>query len=125
LEPFPGKCSQDDRAPVNRKVGCSSLPLTTSSVWYENGQRRQFEAVAEDKLAAKLAKVTERLGADAPHIERPAAERKTIATPLRHCPVPKQLDAGPFEAEVDSFRLHLAAEGKAGRTLHTYTEAVR
>jgi len=39
--------------------------------------------------------------------------------------VPKQLDAVPFEAEVDSFRLHLAAEGKAGRTLHTYTEAVR
>jgi hypothetical protein len=26
---------------------------------------------------------------------------------------------------VGSFRLHLAAEGKAGRTLHTYTEAVR
>jgi len=26
---------------------------------------------------------------------------------------------------MDSFRLHLAAEGKAGRTLHTYTEAVR
>jgi hypothetical protein len=39
--------------------------------------------------------------------------------------VPKQLDAGPFEAEVDSFRLHLAAEGKAGRTLDTYTQAVR
>jgi site-specific recombinase XerD len=52
-------------------------------------------------------------------------ERKTIATPRRHPSVPKQLGAGPFEAEVDSFRLHLAAEGKAGRTLHTYTEAVR
>ncbi len=54
-----------------------------------------------------------------------ADERKTTATPRRHSPVPKQLDAGPFEAEVNSFRLHLAAEGKAGRTLHTYTEAVR
>ena len=52
-------------------------------------------------------------------------ERKTIASPRRHPPVPKQLGAGPFEAEVDSFRLHLAAEGKAGRTLDTYTQAVR
>jgi hypothetical protein len=54
-----------------------------------------------------------------------ADERKTIVPPRRHPPVPKHLDAGPFEAEVDSFRLHLAAEGKAGRTLDTYTEAVR
>jgi integrase/recombinase XerD len=54
-----------------------------------------------------------------------ADERKTIATPQRHPPVPKQLDAGPFEAEVESFWLHLAAEGKAGRTLYTYTGAVR
>jgi site-specific recombinase XerD len=52
-------------------------------------------------------------------------ERKTTIPPQRHPPVPKQLGAGPFEAEVDSFRLHLAAEGKAGRTLHTYTGAVR
>ena len=44
------------------------------AVWYEDGQRRQCEAVAEDKLAAKLAKVTERLGADAPHLERPGAD---------------------------------------------------
>src|ERR1700678_2167357 len=54
-----------------------------------------------------------------------ADERKTTVPPRRHPPVPKQLGAGPFEAEVDSFRLHLAAEGKAGRTLHTYAEAVR
>jgi integrase/recombinase XerD len=35
------------------------------------------------------------------------------------------MDAGPFEAEVGSFWLHLAAEGKAGRTLDAYTKAVR
>jgi hypothetical protein len=52
-------------------------------------------------------------------------ERKTTAVPRRHPPVPKQLDAGPFEAEVNSFWLHLAAERKAGRTLDTYTGAVR
>jgi integrase/recombinase XerD len=43
----------------------------------------------------------------------------------RSSPQSKQLDAGPFEAEVGSFWLHLAAEGKAGRTIGTYTEAVR
>jgi len=45
-----------------------------------------------------------------------AGERKTIAIARRHSPVPKQLDAGPFGAEVDSFGLHLAAEGKAQGT---------
>ena len=38
---------------------------------------------------------------------------------------PKQLDAGIFQAEISSFRLHLAAEGKAARTVRTYTEAVQ
>ena len=44
------------------------------AVWYEAGRRRQCEAVAEGKLAAKLAKVTERLQADAPNLERPGAD---------------------------------------------------
>jgi site-specific recombinase XerD len=38
---------------------------------------------------------------------------------------PKQLDAGSFQAEIGSFRLHLAAEGKAAKTVRTYTEAVQ
>ena len=36
----------------------------------------------------------------------------------------KPLDAGPFAPEIGSFRLHLAAEGKAPKTVRTYTEAV-
>ena len=36
---------------------------------------------------------------------------------------PKQLDAGSFQPEISSFRLHLAAEGKAAKTVRTYTEA--
>jgi len=44
------------------------------AVWYENGQRRQCEAVTEEKLAARLEKVTERLTADAPNMERPGAD---------------------------------------------------
>ena len=38
---------------------------------------------------------------------------------------PKQLDAGCLQPEISSFRLHLAAEGKAVRTVQTYTEAVQ
>jgi len=52
-------------------------------------------------------------------------ERKTFVGRRRRLSHPKQLDAGPFEAEVGSFWLHLAAEGKAGRTLDTYTKAVQ
>jgi site-specific recombinase XerD len=37
----------------------------------------------------------------------------------------KQLDAGCFQPEISSFRLHLAAEGKATKTVRTYTEAVQ
>jgi site-specific recombinase XerD len=38
---------------------------------------------------------------------------------------PKPLDAGGFQPEVSSFRLQLAAEGKAAKTVRTYTEAVQ
>ena len=38
---------------------------------------------------------------------------------------PKQLDAGVFQAEISSFALRLAAEGKAAKTIRTYTEAVQ
>ena len=36
----------------------------------------------------------------------------------------KPLDAGVFQPEICSFRLHLAAEGKAVKTVWTYTDAV-
>jgi site-specific recombinase XerD len=38
---------------------------------------------------------------------------------------PKRLDAGGFQPEISSFRLQLAAEGKAAKTVRTYTEAVQ
>ena len=37
---------------------------------------------------------------------------------------PRQMDAGVLGAEIGSFRLHLAAEGKAPKTIGLYTEAV-
>ena len=44
------------------------------AVWQEDGQRRQCEAASEENLAAKLAKVTERLAAGAPGMARPGAD---------------------------------------------------
>ena len=38
---------------------------------------------------------------------------------------PKHLDAGIFQAEINSFALRLAAEGKAAKTIRTYTGAVQ
>jgi integrase/recombinase XerD len=38
---------------------------------------------------------------------------------------PGPLDAGPLGADIASFRLHLAAEGKSARTVQGYTAAVR
>jgi hypothetical protein len=43
------------------------------AVWYEDGERQQCEAGSEEKLAARLEKVTERLAADAPDMKRPGA----------------------------------------------------
>jgi site-specific recombinase XerD len=55
----------------------------------------------------------------------PAEERKTMAGPRRQRGSSGQLDAGPLGADIASFRLHLAAEGKAARTVQGYTGAVR
>ena len=46
-----------------------------------------------------------------------------MTVPQRRPRRPRPLDAGPFAAEIGSFRLHLAAEGKAARTIRIYTEA--
>jgi integrase len=40
------------------------------AVWHENGERQQCEAASEERLAAKLAKVIERLETDAPNMVR-------------------------------------------------------
>jgi integrase len=43
------------------------------AVWYEDGQRQQCEAASEEKLAARLEKVSERLAVGAPDMKRPGA----------------------------------------------------
>ena len=44
------------------------------AVWYEDGQRQQCEAASEEKLSARLEKVTERLAVGAPDMKRPGAD---------------------------------------------------
>ena len=48
-----------------------------------------------------------------------------MTAPRPHGQEPKQLDAGIFQAEISSFALRLAAEGRAAKTIRTYTEAVQ
>jgi hypothetical protein len=48
--------------------------------------------------------------------------QKTMTAPRPRTRQPKQLDAGILQAEIRSFRLRLAAEGKAAKTIRTYTD---
>ena len=48
-----------------------------------------------------------------------------MAAPQSRFWQPKELDAGCLQPEISSSRLHLAAGGKAARTVRTYTEAVQ
>ena len=50
---------------------------------------------------------------------------EAMTAPRPRSPQPKQLDAGTLQAEISSFALRLAAEGKAAKTIRTYTEAVQ
>jgi site-specific recombinase XerD len=47
-----------------------------------------------------------------------------MAAPRTRFRQPRPMDAGMLGAEIGSFRLHLAAEGKAPKTIRLYTEAV-
>jgi hypothetical protein len=69
----------DDRVVVEVAGGVTVYPARGvgdrwRAVWYEGGRRRQCESVTEAGLAVKLEKVTERLVADAPEMERPGAD---------------------------------------------------
>jgi site-specific recombinase XerD len=55
----------------------------------------------------------------------PGAEQRTIAVERRRPAQHRQLNAGVLAAEIDAFRLYLAAEGKAPGTVRNYTSAVR
>jgi integrase len=60
------------------------------AVWHENGERRQCEAASEEKLAARLAKVAERLEADAPNMTLRGADLIAFYLSADRLPVQRQ-----------------------------------
>jgi hypothetical protein len=80
--------------------------------------------MALSALIVKFSDLRKRSRADACVPAEPQEERKTMTVPQPRPRRRKTLEAGPFAPEIGSFRLHLAAEGKAAKTERTYTEAV-
>ena len=71
------------------------------AVWHEDGERQQCESVSEEKLAAKLEKVRQRLSTGAANMTKPgagpdrrvpqpgsAASRKPVVAQARRHPAP-------------------------------------
>jgi hypothetical protein len=75
--------------------------------------------VALSALIVKFSDLRKRSGADACATAEPQEERKTMTDSSSRPRQRKPLDAGPFAPEIGSFRLHLAAEGKAAKTVRT------
>ena len=75
-------------------------------------------------IISRFPDLRKRSGADEFAVTEPQEERKTMAVVQPRPRRVKALDAGPFAPEIGSFRLHLAAEGKAPKTVRTYVEAV-
>jgi hypothetical protein len=116
---------QDDR-----KVDSSILSLTTtpggliSPLTCAYGRKRGIP-MARYALLLKFSDLRKRLSADVCATAEPQEERKTMTVPQPRPRRRKPLDAGLFAREIGSFRLHLAAEGKAAKTVRTCTEAVQ
>jgi hypothetical protein len=72
-------------------------------------------------LFSRFSDLRRRSSVDTCASAEPQEERKTMSVPQRRPQRRKPLDAGPFWPEIGSFRLHLAAEGKAAKTVRTYT----
>ena len=63
----------------------------------------------------------ERLSTDVCASAEPQEERRKMNVPQPGPRRRKPLNAGVFQPGIGSFRLHLAAEGKAAKTVRTYT----
>ena len=81
--------------------------------------------MAVQGLFSRFSDLRRRSGVDTCASAEPQEERKTIDVPQPRPRRRKPLDAGPFQPEIGSFWLHLAAQGKAAKTVRTYTEAVQ
>jgi len=80
--------------------------------------------VALSALIVKFSDLRETLTRGCVRYRGTAGREKTMTVPQPRPRRRKSLEAGPFAPEIGSFRLHLAAEGKAAKTVRTYTEAV-
>ncbi len=80
--------------------------------------------MALSALILRFSDMRKRSRPDACATAEPQEERRPMAVPQPRPRRRKPLDAGPFAPEIGSFRLHLAAEGKAPKTVRTYTEAL-
>jgi hypothetical protein len=78
-----------------------------------------------DPAIAKVSHLWKRWPAESCAAAEPQEERKTTAAPEPRFQPRKPLAARVFQPEISSFRLHLAAEGKAAKTIRNYVEAVQ
>ena len=72
--------------------------------------------MTSETAIAEISHLRKRWPAESCAAADPREERKTMAVPEPRSRPRKQLDAGEFQPEIGSFRLHLAAEGKAAKT---------
>ena len=75
-------------------------------------------------IVTKFSDLRKRSSAEVCAVAEPREERKPMPIAQPRGRRRKPLGAGPFAPEIGAFRLHLAAEGKAAKTVRTYTEAV-
>jgi Phage integrase, N-terminal SAM-like domain len=78
-----------------------------------------------DEAIAEISHLRKRWPAECCIAADPQEERKTMAVPEPRSRPRKQLDAGVLQPEIGSFRLHLAADGKAAKTIRNYAEAIQ
>ena len=81
--------------------------------------------MTSETAVVKISHLRKRWPAESCPTAEPREERKTMAVPEPRARPRKPLDAGVFQPEISSFRLHLAAEGKAAKTIRNYVEAVQ
>jgi site-specific recombinase XerD len=96
----------------------------SGSLHYQRTRRKAEVIMALEPHLPGLGHPQERCAADPAAAAGPAEESKTKPGPRRRPRQPGLPDAGPLGADIASFRLHLAAEGKAARTVQGYTSAV-
>jgi hypothetical protein len=130
VERFAFLVSRRDRAPEKRKVGGSTPPLTTASQASASpltcrNRRKRAHVMPKITPLAEVSDQRKRWPAESCAAAGSREERQTMNAVDSRARRRKPLAAGMFQPEISSFRLALAAEGKAAKTVRNYTEAVQ